>query len=111
MDGIYRSKTDAPTEPEKVPQPTNASQPGANVEVPYTSYSSEKNHPFTVDYFGLGDTWNSYEGGFPKEISLLEDYLSEQISSGEIANSIGAVKERLKQMEKVNNIGKEERTI
>lgn len=111
MDGIYRNNVDTPATEETLPQPKNASQLGATVEVPYTSYSTEKNHPFTVDYFELGDTWNRPEGGFPNEISLLEDYLSEQISSGEIANSVSSVKERLKQMEKVNNLNKEERTL
>jgi len=28
-----------------------------DVDVPYTEYSKENNHPYIVDHFELGDTW------------------------------------------------------
>lgn len=80
-------------------------------EVPYMDYKREHNHPFTVDYFKLGDKWNDPNGGFPKEIALIEEYAQGKIDSGEIANSVNAVKDILKGIEKMTNVKKEERQI
>lgn len=82
-----------------------------NVEVPYLDYESSSGHPFTVEYFKLGDTWQETIGGFPLEVQKIEDYIKEKIESGESANSINAAKEIIKKMEKVNNLTKEERSV
>lgn len=82
-----------------------------NPDVPYLDYESEHSSPFLVDYFVLGDTWNDPQGGFPKEIASIEGYIQEKIESGEIANSITAVKNMIRSMEKINNLSKEERSV
>lgn len=80
-----------------------------SAEVPYTEYEKSTGNPYSVDYFGLGSSWTDAQGGFPKEISLIEEYFDSQISSGEIANSQNAIKERLKEILKVTGMNKEER--
>jgi hypothetical protein len=82
-----------------------------NVEVPYMDYEQTHSHPYSVDYFKLGDTWEDPAGGFPKEINLIETYIKGKIDSGEIANSVTAIRDLIKHMEKFNNLNKEERSV
>lgn len=81
------------------------------VEVPFTDYARENAKPFSVEYFGLGDTWNEPTGGFPKEIETIENYFADRIADGEMANSVSAVKDRLKEILKITNMSKEERAV
>ena len=81
------------------------------VEVPFTDYARENAKPFSVEFFGLGDTWNEPAGGFPKEIDIIESYFADRIAEGEMANSVSAVKDRLKEIMKVTNMSKEERAV
>lgn len=81
------------------------------VEVPFTDYARENAKPFSVEYFGLGDTWNEPTGGFPKEIETIENYFADRIAEGEMANSTTAVKDRLKEILKITNMAKEERAV
>lgn len=83
----------------------------STVEVPYLDYERSNSKPFTVEFFGLGDTWKDPMGGFPNEIGIIEDYFQDRINSGNMANSISAVKERLKEILKVTNMSKEERNV
>jgi len=109
---VFREKTEVSTKPEVLPkgkEPTRGAE--AKVEVPYLDYEREHSHPHSVDYFGLGDTWEDPAGGFPEEISVIEEYLQDRINKGELANSILAVKGELKRLEKINNMGKEERAV
>lgn len=83
----------------------------AAVEVPYLDYEKEHGKPYTVEHFVLGDTWKDPTGGFPEEIGIIEDYFKDKIASGDIANSVTAVKDRLKEILKVTNMSKEERSV
>lgn len=80
-------------------------------EVPYLDYQSAHAKPYTVEYFGLGDTWRDPDGGYPKEIELLEGYIKSKIDSGELPNSVKAVGNRIREIEKVNNLKNEERAV
>ena len=88
-----------------------AQEHGGSEEVPYLDYEREHNHPYSVDYFELGDTWKDPKSGFPEEVSLIESYVESQINSGEIPNSVTAIKDMIKGMEKMNNLNKEERPV
>lgn len=90
-------------------EPSRASE--THEEVPYLDYENANSYPYLVDYFELGDTWNDPQGGFPQEIQKIKEYVGEKIESGELANSVSAVKTLLKGMEKVNNLTKEERAV
>lgn len=112
MSDAFRTAT-TPTPSAEAPRVANdkVTIPGASVEPPFTDYEKEKSKPFTVEYYQLGDTWKDPDGGFYKEVSLIEDYFKEQIKSGEIANTVSAVKSRIKEIEKVIHLNNEERPI
>jgi len=74
-------------------------------------YARSSGQPFSVDYFSLGDTWSEPVGGFPTEVGIIEDYFKDKISSGDIPNSLSAVKDRLKEILKITNMSKEERNL
>jgi hypothetical protein len=80
-------------------------------EVPYLDFETEHGKPFVVDYFQLGDRWMDETGGFSKEVGMIESYFKDQVDSGELPNSVEAVKEAIKKMEKFTNVPKEERTV
>jgi len=112
-DTAFRKKA-APVKPESEVLPggketTRGAE--AEVEVPYLDYENEHNHPHSVDYFKLGDTWEDPDGGFYKEVGVIEDYIQSRIKSGEINNNVGAVKAELEKLEKLNNLDSEERTV
>lgn len=107
---VFRTKQEEPQAPT-----TEAKVPNSGTitteEVPYLDYAVEHHHPFTVDYFKLGEMWNDPMGGFTKEVGTIENYLREQIETGQIENSVPAIKQIFKNMEKMTNIKAEERTV
>jgi hypothetical protein len=111
-DTIFRSAVESTNTPPPADKAVSGPQTASptTVEVPFNDYLRENSHPFSVDYFQLGDTWQDPDGGFYKEVSTIEGYLKGEIDSGELANSTAAVKEKMKQIEKLINLNKEERT-
>lgn len=83
----------------------------STVQVPFTDYPKEKGHPYTVDYFQLGDTWEQAEGGFGKEVSKIETFLEDQVDKGLLPNNTEAIKEAIKKMERFVGIDKNERNL
>lgn len=113
-DTAFRTKAEVETEPEvspEVKEPTRSGDESPREEVPYLDYETQHNHPFSVDYFELGDRWDDPNGGFPKEVSVIEEYIEKKIRSGDIANTVKAVREELRGLEKINGIKKEERLV
>jgi hypothetical protein len=109
---LYRKPDDTKQESETLPRGKAPSVVSNDTEeVPYLDYQSAHAKPYTVEYFGLGDTWRDPEGGYPKEIELLEGYIKDKIDSGELPNSVKAVGNRIKEIEKVNNLKNEERAV
>lgn len=109
-DSVFRDAVD--TQPEVLPEgkePTRSGDEGEVDEVPYLDYKTSTGHPYSVDKFKLGDTWEDPVGGYPEEIKVIEDYFKKKIESGELANSINAINEEYKQLEKVTGMKKEER--
>ena len=82
----------------------------SKIEVPFTDYSREHGKPFTVDLFSLGENWTDGIGGFQKEVGSIENYLMEQIENREIDNNLSAIKRRIKEIEKITGVDKEDRT-
>ena len=108
---VFRTKNE-PIAEQKLPEgkePSRGSE--VDVEVPYLDYEKANGQPYLAEYFKLGDTWNDSEGGFPQEIHKIRSYVEDKIQSGEVANSISAIKDLIKRMEKVNNLTKEERAV
>lgn len=109
---VFKQVTPQNTTPEVIPTGKETTRGGeVEIEPPYLDYVKESSKPYLAEYFGLGDTWNDRQGGFPEEIEAIEGYVREKIESGDIANSINAVKELIKGLEKMNNLTKEERAV
>ena len=106
----FREPVAPAIEPEGIAKtPTSGGE--TTVSPPFKDYSVEHNHPYTVDYFGLGDTWEQKEGGFGKEVSTIEAFIESEIDKGEIPNNTDAVKEALKKLEKMTGVDKNERPL
>lgn len=111
-DIIFRTKSEPEVEPiSEAAKETRAGEEGESIEVPYLNYEGEHGHPYSVDHFKLGDTWDDANGGFRQELAIMEEYMEKQIESGEIANSVDAIKERYKEIEKITKVNKEERAV
>lgn len=121
---IYRTPQENPPTappPKDIPIEDQVTVPQEEqVEVPYFDYHKEHGKPFTVEHYKLGDSWQDAVGGFPKEVGLIEEYISKKITSGEVANSVSAVKDLLKGIEKMTGVAlkedpklidREERTV
>jgi len=83
-------------------------QTPTTVEPPYSEYESKNDKPYSVDYFELGRYWDHGEL-YNKEIGSIETYMSHLVKTGEINNSIKAVKNKMKKIEKMINIDPEDR--
>lgn len=92
----------ATSEPENI-QDDSPKTTVTSADVPYTAYESEHAKPFVADYFELGDLWNDANGGFSKEVSIIEEYFTKKVNRGEIENKTDVIKEKLKEIEKLAN--------
>jgi len=110
-DVTFRAKSE-PVAERVLPTPGDGSATQTlSADVPYTDYESINGKPYTVEYFKLGDTWKEQLGGFVPEVSAIEEYFTNKINSGELANSPTAVKEELKKIERLTSTTKEERSL
>lgn len=75
----------------------------------FTQYKGEQGHPYTAKYYGIE---NIYDEGdlFSDEISTVERYFRSKIESGALADTTQAIRDQIKSIEKVANIGKNEPT-
>lgn len=108
IDTVFRTKQSEEKVETKPLVDTKQAKPIVNVEPPYLDYTKVHSHPFLVDHLQLGDRW---EETFGSEVGLVENYLQRQIENGELSNSLTAVKNEIKRLEKINNISKEERPV
>lgn len=101
-------------EPIETSEPQVKGDPSSTHEseapVPYTDYQKTHHHPYLVEHFELGDTWQDSLGGFNDEITTIESYFKDKIEQGEMKNDVESVKERLKSIYKLCGIDKTERT-
>ena len=78
------------------------------VEPPYSEYQDKKGKPYSVDYFDLGRYWNEGEL-YTKEINTIETYMQHLVETGEVNNTLDAVKDKFKKIEKMINLDKNDR--
>lgn len=110
MSDTFREKVEPAVEPEakgSIPSQGSVSK----VEVPYLDYEQENGKPYLVEMFELGDHWADRVGGFNEEIQAIEDYLRDQVTNREVDNSLKGVKNRIKEIEKVVGVDKEDRAV
>ena len=109
-DVAFREKQSPAVESEGVGK-NPASSTITSVEPPFLDYSRENGKPFTVEHFQLGDRWDDSLGGFSVEVSAIENYLESQVMDREIENSLPAIKKRIKEIEKITGVDKEDRKV
>lgn len=107
---IYRTSETTPREE----TPSKGVGDGAGiqdvaVDVPYTAYAQEHHHPYIVDHFKLGDTWNDKLGGFHEEVATVEQYFKTEVDKGTIQDNVEAVKDSMNKIYKLCGIDKNER--
>lgn len=109
---VFREQpTEAAAKPiNEAAKPTKPTTDGdTTIEPPFLDYEKVNGHPYLVDHFNLGDNWRDKMGGFEKEIETIDSYLENQIKYGKIDNSVEAVREALKKIEKMCGADKTER--
>lgn len=108
MPGESTFRTISPASPAPVAAkqsaPTDTTSRTTDVEVPYTDYRQTNHKPYIADYFELGDLWSDADGGFKSDVHIIEDYVSHLINGEKITNSVKAVKDMLKGIEKQANV-------
>lgn len=116
-DVVVRTKREITEEPTVLPKPPEQDIASGKkdledkIEPPFSDYQLIKHKPYTVDYFNIGQFWEDKVGGFKPEIEQIEGYIIDRIKQGQIDNSISAVKEFYKKMEKLSGVDKTERTV
>lgn len=112
-DNIFRTKQEStPTEVKEssMKEGTTDTVSQISVEPPFTDYQTAHTDPFTVEYYDLGKYWNTDEI-YTKEVGVIEDFLRLKISRGEIDNSLEAVKEYMKRIERTAGVEKTDSTV
>jgi len=111
MDSTFRSKqVEEVQTPLKEVKIDTSTAPKSDIEPPYTDYQKMKHHPYIVDHFKLGDSWQNELGGFEDEVSLIDGYFKGKIEQGEMKNDTEAVREKMNSIYKLCHIDKTERT-
>jgi len=110
-DTVFRTKQEP--QPQKVDKPyvETPSPTSTEVEPPYLDWEHEKGKPYLVDYFDLGEYWQDKVGGFEKEVATINNYVRDEIEQGRIDNSVEAVKNLLKKIEKQAGYDKTDRNV
>lgn len=113
-DAAFREPSEPTRTPKEIVEPEDKEEPQDRVETvepPYLDYEVTKGQPYLVDHFELGASWNDPVGGFAKELSIIEEYIGNEIRTGKIGNDIVSAKEILKQAEKMTNTKSETRPV
>jgi hypothetical protein len=75
------------------------------IEPPFTDYESAHAYPFVVEHYDLGKYWNT-DSAYTGEVATIQQYIRGRIDSSEVDNSLGAVREFIKTMEKTAGVTK-----
>lgn len=97
---------DTQTAPE-VKKDTTSTQLGT-ADGLFIGYEMDNGVPYMVDYLGIRDTYKQDPEAY-SEVEAIGEYLNNLVTTGQIDNSTNAVKEKLKQLEKLSGVDKTER--
>lgn len=100
-------------EPETVQQAPEAQKDKTSTQLGtadglFIGYEMDNGVPYMVDYLGIRDTYKQDPEAY-SEINSISEYLNELVTTGQLDNSTSAVKEKLKQLEKLSGVDKTER--
>lgn len=75
-----------------------------DIPAPFTEYRNETKIPYTAKYLDLENVWDEDDIG--DDVMKIENYMEDQIKSGEIENDVKIVEKKLKAIEKMAGIDK-----
>lgn len=75
----------------------------------FATYEADQKRPFMADYFEVPQVWDK-EPGMSRDIKEIEGYIRQQVSDKKIDNSIKAVKEFVKELERKAGLSRYEST-
>lgn len=107
---VFRTKTTEAANDVSLPE-TNPNQPtGANEKADglFVGYETDNDVPFVADYYGITDTYKGDKETYP-EVAEITEYLNSLVRSGELDNSLTAVRTKLKTLEKLAGVDITER--
>jgi hypothetical protein len=90
---------------------TNPDQPVSSFEKAdgvFIGYVADNGVPLIVDLYGLKDTFQADPEAF-SEVQDINRYLEDLVTSGQLDNSLDAVKAKIKQLEKMSGVDETER--
>ncbi|HNQ31725.1 MAG TPA: hypothetical protein PKJ68_04550 [Candidatus Woesebacteria bacterium] len=93
------------------PKSPPAATVDADVEVPFTSWKVAHKVPFTAEYFDVAKFYNEPGALFTEEAENINKYFEDKVTRGEIVDDAGAIRHRLKEIEKHIGIQKGERPV
>jgi hypothetical protein len=109
----FRSATDVQdivSDTTKLPE-TNSQQPiigSEKADGAFVGYEFDNGVPFIIDYFGVSETYQA-DPAMYDEAEEITQYLQDLVTTGQIDNSITAVKAKLKQLEQLSGIEESDR--
>jgi len=113
-DVVFRTQSLPTRTPREPVEPADKQEPQDridSVEPPYLDYENINGRPYLVDHFKLDDHWQEPLGGYPRELAIIDGYISNEIKTGKTGNDVASAKEILKQAEKMTNTKKETRSV
>ena len=90
---------------------TDSNQPVTAYETAdglFIGYESDNSVPLIVDYYDLRETFKADPEAY-SEVSDITKYLQDLVTSGQLENSTKAVKEKIKQLERLSGVDSTER--
>jgi hypothetical protein len=109
----FRSVTDVQditSDTTKLPE-TDSQQPITESEKAdgvFVGYEFDNGVPYIIDYFGVNETYKA-DPSMYDEAGEITQYLQDLVTTGEIDNSIVAVRAKLKQLEQLSGIEESDR--
>lgn len=85
---------------DKVSESKETTQVSTEVEAPYSEYEAKHGKPYSVDYFDLGSYWD-HADLYTKEIGTIQTYIDHLVHTGQVNNTLEAVRAKLKSVEKM----------
>lgn len=70
-----------------------------------------ENAPYLSKYYDVENVWSDPSAGFKEDFEFINSYFKEKINKGEMADTVEAVKDKIKWIEKLANIDKNERIV
>ncbi len=108
----FRTKEEAQTtevQAKPVKPVESDSQPIIKVPDLMYTYEQDQGKPYTAEYFDLGSVWNE-SPEMERDIKEIEGYVREQVTKGNVDNSVKAADSFIKELERKAGLNRYEST-